>query len=326
MKIVFFGTPEYVIPILDGLNRAFKTSKDKSAITAVVTQKPKPAGRRQTLIYSPVDTWAFKKKIPIFFESTDLIGKKIQADLGIVASYGAIIPKKVIGNFPHGILNVHPSLLPNFRGSSPVQATIITGDRAGVTFIKLDEKLDHGPIVSQFKEDILPEDSAETLRGRLFARSAEVLATLIPAYLSGKITPKPQDHSKATFTREIKKEHAFVPPKFLNASLSGQTLKDNWEIGFIKDFTINPSPSTIHNFIRAMRPWPISWTLVQLSAKNKEQSAKRLKILKAHLEPAQSTNYKLQATKLVLDEVQLEGKTRVSWKQFLEGYREAKFA
>ena len=229
--------------------------------------------------------------MPTFYNSEELIKNKINTKLGVLASYGAIIPKKVIDFFPCGILNVHPSLLPKFRGASPVQATINSRERqTGVSIIKLDEEVDHGPIISQFKEEVLTDDTTETLRQRLFERSAEVLSALIEPYVKGKITPRKQDHKAATYTKLITKQDAFIKPKNLKKALEGK------------------SAEKIEAFIRAMKPWPIAWTYVQLNSK-------RLKILKAHLE----------GKKLVLDEVQMEGKNPVSWKQFRQGYPNVTF-
>lgn len=303
MKIAFFGTPDYCLPILKSL----------PSVIAVVTQKPKPVGRKKILTYSPIDKWAHKKKLSIFYSSKEFVESKIKADLGILASYGEIIPKKVINMFPHGILNIHPSLLPKFRGASPVRATIVSGEKqTGVSIIKLDEELDHGPIISQFTEPVQTQDTTETLRKRLFEKSAEVLSTLIEPYIKNKITPRKQDHKKATFTTQIIKKHAFIPPKYLTAALAGKTAKDKWNIPFIKNCVLHPTCRVLHNYIRAMKPWPIAWTEVTPA---KGQKPKRLKILKAHLE----------AKKLVLDEVQLEGKKPVSWKQFKQGYPKVTF-
>ena len=336
MNIIFFGTPDYVIPVLNKLHREFKSKTGESPVVAVVTQKPKPVGRKKQLEYSAVDQWAYKKGIKILRDLD--IGEFPKAELGILASYGEIIPDPVIGHFKFGILNVHPSLLPEWRGSSPVQASIISGvDETGVSIIKLDEKLDHGPIISQFKEGIQSDDTTETLRKRLFERSAEVLVTLIPAYLEGKITPRPQDHTKATYTRELRKADGFVPPKYLNSAFQGKSRKEKWEISFMKNFTNHYSPITIHQYIRAMQPWPGAWTYVHLTKepKNKrteELNTKRLKIFRAHVEPIQAVGSKLPATKLVSnaqclvpDLVQLEGKSPVNWKQFQQGYPRLQF-
>ena len=174
MKIVFFGTPDYVLPVLEQVHKKIK-GKIGSPVVAVVTQSPKPAGREKKITFSPVDAWAHKRKIPIYYKSSDLIKDGPEADFGVLAAYGEIIPVGVINNFKYGILNLHPSLLPQFRGASPVQGAIASGaTQTGVTVIKLDQKLDHGPILSQFKEQLLPEDTTDTLRERLFSRGADV--------------------------------------------------------------------------------------------------------------------------------------------------------
>jgi methionyl-tRNA formyltransferase len=316
MKIVFFGTPEYVLPVIRKLYRKLRDSNEKSPIVAVVTQKPKPVGRKKTVEYSPVDTWAHKKNIPIIFNPNELLKENLQADVGILAAYGEKISKDVINHFPKGILNIHPSLLPKFRGASPVRASIIKGDKVtGITIIKLDEKLDHGPIIAQYKYEVLPDDTAQSLRSRLFESSAELLTSLLPAYISGKIKPRVQDHTKASYTMEIRRTDALIPPKYLDAVLKGKTMKENWNLEFIRDFSLSPSPGAVHNFIRAMHPWPTAWTYIDLKSKEKSQKPKRMKILKVHLDK----------DKLVLDEVQLEGKNPVSWKQFTQGYPNAIF-
>ncbi|OGM10998.1 hypothetical protein A2Z22_03995 [Candidatus Woesebacteria bacterium RBG_16_34_12] len=332
MKLVFFGTPEYALPVLESLNKTFRTKMGGLPIAAVVTQNPKTVGRKQTLEYSPVDQWAHKKKVPIYYDPENIIRDNISADLGVIASYGKIISKQVITHFPYGILNIHFSLLPEFRGAAPVEAAIVTGKKEiGVTIFKIDDKLDHGLIISQFKEEIRDDDNSQMLKIRLFQRSAEVLTTLIPAYLRGIITPRKQDEKKASFTYQIKKDDAFIPPEYLDFVLGsdpctrlksknkGLTLE--WKIPFIKDYSLVPSANSLEHFIRAMYPWPIAWTQIQLNPKLKTKNLKRLKILKAHIEQDLS----LKSSVLCLDSVQLEGKFPVSWKQFFEGYPEAKF-
>jgi methionyl-tRNA formyltransferase len=290
VKIVFFGTPDYVMPILTLLHKKFVTGPGKSPIVAVVTQSPKPVGRKEIVTFSPVDHWAHEHGIPIHYSAQELAMDKVEADIGILASYGEIIKPEVIKLFPHGILVIHPSLLPKYRGASPIPAAIAAGDDlTGVTIFKMDEKVDHGPIISQFKEEILPADDGETLRARLFARSAEVLVELIEPYLQNKITPKKQDESEAKHTKLITRENGFIN-------------------------LTRTVPVNAERFIRAMQPWPGAWTQVQFTINNL-QFTKRLKIHKAHLEEE----------KLVLDEVQLEGKEKVSWKQFEVGYNDARF-
>ncbi|MCX6705828.1 MAG: methionyl-tRNA formyltransferase [Candidatus Woesebacteria bacterium] len=274
MKIIFFGTPEFVVPILSKLSKVHE-------IVAVVTQPPKPVGREQFKKYSSVDDWAHKRNIPIIFEFDKTFP---EANLGVCAAYGKIVPETVINKFKFGILNIHPSLLPKYRGASPINEAIKNGDtECGVTIIKMDKEMDHGGVVTFFKEEILPDDTTVSLREKLFERSGDVLIQLIPAYVLGKVKPKEQNEKDATFTKVLTKEDGFI------------------------DFTVHQSPLTVHNFIRAMNPWPGAWT--------KLENQKRLKLLKAHLEEE----------KLILDEVQLEGKDPVSWKQFKEGYPKADF-
>ena len=219
--------------------------------------------------------------------------------------------------WPHGILNIHPSLIPCWRGASPVQATILTDDKeTGVSIIVLDEKPDHGPIISQFKEEVGPLDTTDNLRRKLFERSAEVLVGLITPYVQGKITPKKQDDGKATFTTRIKKQDGFIPPEYIEKAISGERIADSekWGVNFIKDYILSPNPYTLDCFIRAMIPWPIAWTLLRIISSGQ---AKRLKILKAHVD--ENTGY------LILDIVQLEGKNSVSWEQFTEAYPNLSF-
>jgi methionyl-tRNA formyltransferase len=134
---------------------------------------------------------------------------------------------------------------------------------------------------------------------------------LIEAYVAGKISPKKQDEEKVTLTRQIKKEDAYIIPSVLNSALKGKTLRKKWSINFIKEYAVSFSPDSINLFIRAMNPWPVAWSKIKI--KNQEL---RIKIHKAHIEDS----------RLVFDEVQLEGKSTVSWKQFIQGYPEAKFA
>ncbi len=307
MRIIFFGTPDYVIPILDKLHKYHE-------IVAVVTQSPKPVGREKKLTYSAVDSWAFKKNIPRNFDYNDLP----DTDMGVCASFGMIIPQTVLDKFKHGILNIHPSLLPQFRGSSPIQATLISGiNPTGVTIIRMIDKLDAGPILTQFKEEVLPDDTNESLRARLFEKSADVLLEMIPAYVDGKIKYKHQDEEKASFTTMIKKEDAFIPFEFiknamnLNFVMELNSNNKTWEVGFIKNYNLTPSAEVINRIIKAMSFWPVAWTNIEIS-NNKVKITKRLKIISSHINP--------ESGYLELDEVQLEGKKPTTWKQFKGSY------
>lgn len=220
-------------------------------------------------------------------------------ELGIIASYGKIIPDVTISGFKYGILNLHPSLLPKYRGASPVQTAILNNEKeTGITIIKIDEKVDHGPILVQTKEAILPADTSETLYKRLFKIGADMLLKILPDYLAGQAKLLPQNHSAATFTKRL--------------------TRDDGKIDWQKPADFN------ERFIRAMFPWPGAWAEIEMQSTKapKHQSSeslplcssdagiKRLKIIKAHLE----------GSKLIPDMVQLEGKNPVTWKQFQQGY------
>lgn len=206
------------------------------------------------------------------------------ADVFLVADFGYLMPKKIYELPKHGTLVVHPSLLPQYRGAMPVPFAIMNGDRVtGVSIIKIDEEIDHGPIIAQFKEEIRDNDTGDGLCERLFTASGQVLTTILPAWIEGKIKPREQVHSQATFTRRLTRDDGRV----------------DWQ----------KTDQEIERFIRAMSFWPGAWTMIKAKPNEPE---KRLKILKAHLEKG----------KLVLDQVQLEGKKPVTWKQFQEGYPE----
>ncbi|MCX7928373.1 MAG: formyltransferase family protein [Patescibacteria group bacterium] len=332
MKIVFFGTPEYVLSVIDQIHRKWKDSKGNSPIVAVVTQPPKITGRKKILTYSPVDNWAHKHKIPIFFDTNKLLESKLEWDLGILAAYGQIIPQDVINAFPKGILNIHPSILPEFRGASPIQAIIATEKIPGVTIIKLDNLMDHGPIVSQFADELLESDTLDTLRTRLFQRASQVLINLIPAYLNNKINLKEQNHSQATYTKLIKKEDGYIPFDILQKAMNRKKFK--LQVEFIykrskyreKRIPLHQikNGKQLHNLLKAFTPWPGLWTTIKIPSKSKEEqnrnekifnTEKRLKILTAHIEGKNEKFYKF-----VPDLVQLEGKKAVSWNQFEKAY------
>lgn len=316
MKIIFFGTPDYVLPILTSLHKAYVTGPGISPIIGVVTQAPKPVGRAQLKEYSAIDKWGFEHKIPVYYSSAELLKEGIEADLGVLAAFSEMIPGEIIKSFKYGILNIHPSLLPKLRGASPIQGTILTEDSVcGVTIMKMDEKLDHGTVISQFKDEIKPDDTTESLRARLFERSAEVLVEMLEPYMHGKITLKVQDENMATFTRKITKEDGFIPGNILSAILQGLPFKGRWKIDFVRDFETTPDVKLIDKFVRAMSPWPEAWTMIKVVPTSEP---KRLKILKSHL--GETTGI------LEIDEVQMEGKNPVSWKQFKTAYPDFKFS
>lgn len=330
LRLVFFGTPDYVITVLEALKTA------GYELATVVTQPPKPVGRKKIITPSPVAHWAKQNGIEIIDKSPKEIYPLLstlhpQPRIGILAAYGRIIPSEIINYFPLGILNIHPSILPKYRGASPIEAALAADEKeTGVTIIKLDSEMDHGPIVTQIKDAVLPNDSRITLRDRLFKIGANLLTEILPNYLEGRMELKEQNHEEATFTTLMKKDHGFIPGNYVEAALQGLTLQTEWQVPFIKNFSLTPSPLSLDHFIKAVSPWPGAFTNVKLRMKNEEPS-KRLKILKAHVEeiptshPHNPTRLPQPTSIFILDLVQLEGKNPVSWEQFEKGYPEASF-
>lgn len=210
-KYVFFGTDEFAIIILEKL-------KEAHMLPALIVATPdKPQGRGHILTPPPVKEWALENDLDIIQpekldqEELDILFNT-EWDLFVVASYGKIIPKNVLEIPKYKTLNVHPSLLPKFRGASPIESTILADDRhTGVTIMQMDEKMDHGPVVMQ--ASIVPEEwplSAEALHQLLAEVGGDVLVETIPDWIKGELTPEPQDDSLATYTKKIKKDDAKI--------------------------------------------------------------------------------------------------------------------
>lgn len=233
-KVIFFGTPEFVIPICDAL-----LDMSEVKFVGVVSTPDKPVGRKQIITPSPVKEWAQNHDIPVYTISQFPL-PIIQPDLGILAAYGQIIPQEIIDLFPKGILVIHPSLLPKYRGASPIQTAILNGDpKTGYSIIKMDAKMDHGPIVYQFEEEIKSNDTSLDLYNRIFTKTAEVLKTVIPDYSEGKIIPQEQNENEATYCKILTKQDGYF-------ELENPPSKEKFEL-----------------MIRAYSPWPGIWTLHQ---------------------------------------------------------------
>ena len=215
LKIIFMGTPEFAGIILEKLiaSETYKPS-------LVITRPDKPLGRKQILPPPPVKqriTNKIKVLQPERLKDPEIITKikEEEPDIIIVAAYGKIIPKEILDIPRFGILNVHASLLPLYRGASPISAAILNADRkTGATIMLIDEELDHGPILSQTRVSITPEDTTESLGQKMANAGADLLINIVPKWIDGAIKPQTQDHSRATYAKiiakqdgEIKTEH-----------------------------------------------------------------------------------------------------------------------
>ncbi|MEK7450944.1 MAG: methionyl-tRNA formyltransferase [Patescibacteria group bacterium] len=286
MKVVFFGSSKYVIPIIEVLKRDFD-------LVLVVTTERNSS--------DPIPSYCLSQKIP-YLSVSNLSNYTMNHELltinplvGVLADFGLIIPKEILSSFPKGIINIHPSLLPKYRGPTPVQQAILNGDKkTGVTIIKLDNEVDHGPILAQEKVLISPSDTAQILYEKLFKIGAELLHQNLNKYIKGELKLSEQDHSKATFTKLLTREDGFF------------------------DIDNPPSKDILDRMIRAYYPWPGVWTNVQISTPNKQQltTNKKLEVISQKLE--------VRIKFLPGNLIQVEGKKPMSYKDFLNGYPETK--
>jgi len=301
-KIVFFGTPEFSLPILEAL------IKNNFAPVLVVTQPDKKAGRKQELVPPPVKKLALANDLPVVQPESKKelknILEKYQPDICILVAYGMIISDDILAKPKFGFLNIHPSLLPKYRGPSPIQTVILNGEKeTGVTIIELTASVDAGPIVAQQMIEIKSAATAESLHDSLSQIGAELLVKILPDYLNGKIKPKPQNESLAAYTKIIEREDGLI----------------NWQ----------KTAQQIDCQFRAFYPWPGVFTHL---------AGKRLKIanlgvlggdFEGNLSPGavflgQNNELAVRCGQgaLELKTVQLEGKKELPGQEFLRGQKD----
>lgn len=245
LNIVFFGTPSFVIPLLEVVHKDF-------TVVSVVTTPDTIQGRKKILTASPIKEFAKKTfpGVPVLTpDNLNEIEKELQTvqpDLFVVAAYGKLIPQSILDIPKYGSLNIHPSLLPRYRGPSPIQTAILNGDvETGVSIIKMDAEMDHGDIISQWKTPIRETDTFETLHQTLFGQTAEKLTEIILDFVTETIQPQPQDENKVTFCQKTTRESGYF------------------------DIDNPPTPEILDRMIRGFYPWPTAWT--RITMKNGEK-------------------------------------------------------
>ncbi|MBQ5398213.1 MAG: methionyl-tRNA formyltransferase [Ruminococcus sp.] len=296
MNIVFMGTPDFAVPTLK------KLCESGHNILAVYTQPDKPVGRKQVLTPPDVKVCALENGLEVF-QPTSLKDdnsyeelKALNPDLIVVVAYGKILPKNILDIPRLGCVNVHGSLLPKYRGASPIQSAVLSGDKvSGVTTMFMGEGLDTGDILLRSETEIGENETSAELFDRLALLGADLLLETVEKLSRGEITPVKQDESQATYTKKITKDMCPI----------------NWS---------EPNEK-IHNQVRGLQTWPVALTKLD---------GKDLKIHSTFLCGKQGEAGSVISLdpltvacgegSLVIDELQLSGKKRMKSDAFLLGH------
>ena len=296
------GTPTFAVPVLSALMGAGQEP------VGVYTQPDKPAGRGRKPAAPPVKQFAQERGLRVL-QPTSLRPKEVEAEMSslgpevlVVAAYGRIIPSNILSVPPLGSLNVHPSILPRYRGPSPVSSAILSGETVtGVTIMVIGAGVDSGPVLGHRETPVGPTETAEELTTRLFEMGASLLVEVLPVWAEGRIQARPQDESQATLTRRLTKEDGEIA----------------WSLSAVN----------IARQVRAYYPWPGSYT---------RWKGTLVKIVAAHaLERTEGTPLPQGAAVslagsglgvatgegvLAVSRLQLQGRRAVGAREFLQGY------
>jgi methionyl-tRNA formyltransferase len=287
-NLIYFGSPEFSATILESLLKA-----DQVNVVGVVTTPDMPSGRNLTHTPSPVAVLAGSYDLPVYkpvkLDEANLAHLKLlKPAIFLVVSFGKIIPQNYLQTPQIGTFNLHFSLLPKYRGALCISDAIKNQDKmTGVTLMEMDELLDHGPIISQTETPITLDDDTATLTTKLTQAAIALLADKLPEICAGTFPKTAQDETIATFTpshKTLNRKSAFI--SFDKILIAQNGIDAN----------------VIHALIRSLNPDPGAWTTV---------NGQDIKILKTSL----------LENKLILNTVQLPGKSPISWKQFLSGHR-----
>ena len=297
MKIVFLGTPDFAVKPLEALINSHHE------VLAVVTQPDKPVGRKAIITPCDVKVYAQSRGVKtLSYNKIRLEGvedlKALNPDIMVTCAYGQILSKEILDIAKHGVINIHASLLPKYRGSAPIQWAIINGDKqTGVTIMQTDVGVDTGDILKAVSLDILENETAGELFERLSVLGAQTIVSVIDDIEKGNITPIKQDENKATHVGMLKKEDGLL------------------------DF--NKPTKDLVNLIRGLNPWPVAFTTLNgktlkvYSATPCDNNGESGKVLFADIK-----NGFIVATgdgSIKINELQLEGSKKMNARDFLVG-------
>jgi len=298
-RIVFLGTPDFAAPFLHALH------ENGFSPVLVITQPDEPTGRKQILQPPAVKVVAQTIGVPVVQPKNKKelreIVQEYKPDVCVLVAYGRLIPQDILDIPRFGFINAHPSLLPKYRGSSPVQYTLLNQEtETGLSLMVLDAEMDQGPILAQERLNVSPHDTNEILHQKLALLGSRMLINILPRYLDGTIKPKPQDHAKATLTKMINRENGLV----------------DW----------SKAAEAIYAQLRAFTPWPGIFS----NFNGKRLKIKDLSVLEGNystlkpgtvfIEPNGSPAVQCGLGAVSLNIVQPEGKNEMSGADFLRGY------
>ena len=281
ISLVFFGSSDHSVQILQKL-----LSLNNFSVKLIVTKIDKPFGRDQAITPNPVAKYAKDHHLPLlqveeFTKNFKLKIKNFQAELGLCVAFGPpFFDQEMIDTFPLGIVNIHPSPLPKYRGATPGPWQIINGETSSaVAFFLIDALPDHGPIIKTIPFSISTTDNSATFYQQAFALASENLDQILSDYALNPVT-FPQDHSQKSYYPKLSKDMG----------------KIDWSQDDVK----------IDRFIRGLYPWPVAWTFVR----NSQGIEIKMKIFSSKFDQ-----------KLILETVQLEGKTKTNWSEISKHYQ-----
>jgi len=314
LRIIYMGTPHFAVPALEALIAKAAPGvllPEGYELVTVITRPDKPAGRGKEIVYSPVKQTALAHNIPVWQPGSLKRPENIEglaaykADLYIVAAFGQILPQAVLDQPRYGTLNIHASLLPKYRGVSPISEAILQGDsETGVTIMLLDAGVDTGPILLSRAIPIAEDETTGSLTDKLAALGAEALVEAIPLWVQGKITPQPQDEQKASHTHMLHKEDGEI----------------SW----------NRPAAVLAREVRAYNPWPSAYTywhgrLLKLLSARAETLEPGAEVAPGTVSLRKEAGHQVLAIVtgsglLDVDTLQLEGKKAMSAEEFVRGY------
>ena len=269
INFAFFGTSHIAVYVLDTLEAAGFLP------TLIVTIPAKPKGRGMEITPTAAEQWAKARNIPVSYTWEEF--EKVEWDVAVIVDYGKIVPERIVRIPKHGFLNVHPSLLPHLRGASPIRTAILQNENpTGVTVMRVDEKMDHGPIVAQKKVDIpnWPVKNSE-LERILLTEGGALLSKILPHWIDEEVEAREQNHDLATYCEKVEKEDGLL-------DLAADSYKNLLKI-------------------RAYEGWPGTYTFFEKGGKKI-----RVKIMDAHIDNSS----------LVIDRIIPEGKREMSYEEF----------